>query len=324
MSIQNTSQTITENLQLRNKIVSCLKVDKNIHYPSKLFPKMKSLMLVDSIENSLLKDISTNAELRDFLCVNIQDIGHELSHRHRKFVSSKNTEESIFMFRNFGFANDDTIKNNDEEYYNYLKDLTINFGSRIDFLANKKILDLNKDKIRDFEINLLNPFLYLLKSIGINQKVLNKKFIEIDSSPRKIQDLIFAWQNKTIFERVIAKLIESKLKCKVHCSKYIVINNQDPFSFSLEFDNIFVWNNRICFVELKNGLIRRNEVFQFLGKIRAVESYYSFKANKIAVIGTRQKEEIFDELEEKMLNFKIFDVDDYQNDFQEFFNFIQN
>lgn len=323
MSIQNISPII-ENLQLRNKTLSCLKVDKNIRYPSKLFPKMNSLMLVDSIEENLLNDISKNKELRDFLCVNIQGIGQELSSKHKKFIQSKNAEGSIFTFRNFGFVNDCSIKSNDEDYYNYLKDLTISFGSSIDFLGNKKILDLNKDKIKGFETNILTPFSHLLKSIGVDKNPLNEECIEIDSTPRKIQDLIFAWQNKTIFERIIAKLIENELKCRVYCSKYIVINQQNPFEFSLEFDNIFVWNNRICFVELKNGLINRNDVFQFLGKVRAVESYYRFKANKIAVIGTRPKEEIFNELEEKMLHFKVFDIDDYHNDLEKFFEFIKS
>lgn len=324
MSIQNISQTIIKNLQLRNRVISCLDINKNIRYPFAIFPKINSLRLIDKIESKLLKDIFRNKELKDFLCVNIQDIGQELYEKHKKFVESKNYDDSIFMFRNFGFVNDDSIKNNDEEYYNYLKDLTNCFGSRIDFLGNKKILNLSKDKIRGFENNLLNPFVHLLNSININPKVSNKECFEIDTSNSNIQNLIMAWQNKTIFERIIAKIIENKLKCKVYCSKYIVINQKNPLEYSLEFDNIFVWNNRICFIELKNGLIRRNEVFQFLGKVRAVENYYGFKINKIAVIGTRVKEEIFSELEEKMPNFKVFDVEDYQNDFENFFEFIQN
>lgn len=324
MFTQNTSQTITQNLQLRDKIVSCLKIDKNIIYPQKLFPKIRSLLLVDNIENCLLKDIHLNKELKDFLCVNIQDIGDNLYRRYPKFISSKDVNESIFAFKSFGFVNDDSIKKNDEEGYNYLKDLTNEFGSKIDFLGKKKIQDLNNDKIKNFEINLLKPFLHLLNSINITPKVSNKEYFEINTTSPNIQNLIMAWQNKTIFERIIAKLIENKLKCKVNCSKYIIINNDNPFEYSLEFDNIFVWNNRICFVELKNGLIGRNEVFQFLGKVHAVENYYGFKVNKIAVIGTRQKEDIFNELETKMLNFKLFDISDYQNDFEDFFKFIQN
>src|SRR3989344_1430471 len=174
MFIQNTSPPITENLQLHNKVLSCLKIDKVINYPPKLFPKMSSLILVDEIENALLKDICSNRELRDFLCINIQEIGDNLCKRYTKFVSSKDTKESIFAFKNFGFLNDDSIKSKDEEYYNYLKDLTIDFASKIDFLGKKKILDLNNSKVRGFEDNLLNPFLHLLKSINITPRVANK------------------------------------------------------------------------------------------------------------------------------------------------------
>jgi len=323
MFIQNTSPPITENLQLHNKVLSCLKIDKVINYPPKLFPKMSSLILVDEIENALLKDICSNRELRDFLCINIQEIGDNLCKRYTKFVSSKDTKESIFAFKNFGFLNDDSIKSKDEEYYNYLKDLTIDFASKIDFLGKKKILDLNNSKVRGFEDNLLNPFLHLLKSINITPRVANKACFELETKSPHIQNLIMAWQNKTIFERIIAKLIEDKLKCKVYCSKYIVINQNNPLEYSLEFDNIFVWNNKICFIELKNGSIGRNEVFQFLGKVRAVEDYYGFKVDKIAIIGTRPKETIFDELEEKISSFKVFDIEDYQEDFEKFFEFIQ-
>ena len=136
------------------------------------------------------------------------------------------------MFKKFGFVNDDSIKNNDEDYYNYLKDLTLDFASKIEFLGKKRILDLNKYKVRNFETNLLKPFLHLLNSIGINPKTTNMESLEINSQNPNIQNLIMAWQNKTIFERIIAKLIENKLKCQVHCSKFIVINSNDPLVHS--------------------------------------------------------------------------------------------
>ena len=77
-------------------------------------------------------------------------------------------------------------------------------------------------------------------------------------------------------------------------------------------------------MELKNGLIKRNDVFEFLGKVRAVEEYYKLKVNKIAVIGTRTKDEIFNELEAKVTNFKVFDIDDYHNNLERFFEFIKS
>jgi len=323
MFIQNTSQATIENLQLRDRNLSCLKISKNINYPSNLFPKIKSILLVDQIEDKLLKNINKNRELRDFLCVNIQDIGQELSKKYRKFIELKNTEGSVFVFRNFGFMNGNSIKNNDEDYYNYLKDLTLQFGLKLGFLKDKNIIGFNDDKIKGFENNLLNPFSQLLKSVGSNRQVSSKELMEVDASPKDIQNLLMAWQNKTIFERVIAKLIENELRCNVHCSKHVIINSKDPFRYSLEFDNIFVWNNRICFVELKNGSINRNDVFQFLGKVRAVENYYGFRVNKIAVIGTKPKENIFEELETKMPTFKIFDIEDYRDNFKRFFQFIK-
>jgi len=312
-------------LQLRDKIISCLDINQNLFYPPAIYPKILSLRLINKIETHLLKNICTDKELRDFLCVNIQAIGDELhKKRYFKFIESKNQEESIFVFKKFGFVNDDSMKKNEEEYYNYLKDLTLDFASKIDFLGNKKILDLNKNMVRNFEVNLLNPFLHLLRSINLNPKSLNKDLFEIDAKSPDVQNLIMAWQNKTIFERVIARLINNKLKCEVYCSKFIVINNNDPLAHSLEFDNIFVWNNRICFIELKNGLIKRNDVFTFLGKVRAVEEYYKLKVNKIAVIGTRTKDETFDELESKVTNFKVFDIDDYYNNLERFFEFIKS
>ena len=57
--------------------------------------------------------------------------------------------------------------------------------------------------------------------------------------------------------------------------------------------------------------------------MRTVEDYYGFKVNRVAVIGTRQKEEIFNELELKNSHFGVFDIMDYRDDFKRFFEFIK-
>lgn len=314
--------TITENLQLLDKNLSCLKIDSKIRYLPQIYPKINSIILVNKIETLLLNDLLNNKNLIDFLCVNIQEIARQMSPKYRKFIKSQNEDESVFLFRKFGFINDSSFKKDDDEIYYYLKNLTNNFATQIEWLSSKKIIDFSKDKVQGFESYILNPFLHLLRSSGINKLSFNKEAIYFDLEDRHVQNLFSAWQNKTIFERIVAKIIEEKLKCKVYCSKFIVINSNDPLNYSLEFDNIFVHNNKICFIELKNGEIRRNDVFEFLGKVKAVESYYNFKVDKIAVIGTKQKEPIFDELENKMQNFKVFDIANYRNNFEPFFSFI--
>jgi len=315
--------TIIENLQLRDKQVYCLKVDGSLIHIPNIGPKIRSLLLVDKIESVLLKDISTNRNLRDFLSVDIQDIGRQLCEKHKKFISPINYDNSIFLFKCFGFVNSDSLKNKDEPYYHYLKDLTDLFACKIEWLRGKNIIDLSKNKINGFNTYLSNNLTILLKSAGIAKTQITNDEFYFDSQDALIQDVLSAWQNKTIFERLIAKLIETELKCRVFCSKLIVINISNLEKFSLEFDIIFVFGNKICFVELKNGEVRRNDVFEFLGKVRTVEDYYGFKVNRVAVIGTRQKEEIFNELELKNSHFGVFDIMDYRDDFKRFFEFIK-
>ncbi|MEK6811501.1 MAG: hypothetical protein AABX96_03260 [Nanoarchaeota archaeon] len=313
--------TIIEHLQLRNKQVLCLKVDDSLIHLPNIGSKVRSLILIDKIEGVLLKEISTNRNLRDFLSVDIQDIGRQLYEKHRKFIASPN--DNIFFFKNFGFVNIDSLKNQDESYYHYLSDLTSFFASSIEWLRGNNIINLSKNKINGFYNYLLNPLIILLKSVGVIKSQISNDEIYFDSKDKLTQDVLSAWQNKTIFERLIAKLIENELKCKTYCSKYVIINSIEPEKFSLEFDIIFVFGNKICFVELKNGEIRRNDVFEFLGKIRAVEEYYGFKVNRVAIIGTKQKEEIFNELELKNPHFRIFDIIDYRDDLKRFFSFIK-
>lgn len=283
---------------------------------------------MDGIEHSLLPRAISDVPIRDFLCVNIQQIGKELHEKYHRFIQSQksqNNEDAMYFFRKLGFLNTDIPKNHDETYYHYLRDVTRLFATQIEFLRKRKMIDYSSDNIQGFETYIKKPFIFLLQSAGVDFKKisLDKDSAYLDTTEKSIQNVLLAWQNKTIFERLIARVIGNELNVPVHCSKYIVVNSSDPLKYSLEFDNIFVFNNKICFVELKNGEIGRNKVFEFIGKAQAVEKYYNFRIDKLVIIGTRYKEPLFDEVEYKMPELGIFDVEDYRTNLSRFFAFIK-
>ncbi len=320
MFILSTWVMTIQNLQLSNKNILVLKIDKSIQYPPAIWSKIRSLLLVNKIENNFIVKAIQDKNLRDFLSVNIQGVGEILYKKHKKYVGSQDYEETIYLFRKFGFLNDGDLKE-DEEALTFLVDLTSEFSSKLGFLKNQSLTKFSSNKIKNFDEYLGIPFKTLLKDGGFESES-KLEYFDIKDNNRNLQNLFLAWQDKSIFERIISKIIENKLKCKVYCSPYVVIDESDPLKHSLEFDNIFVFNNKICFLELKNGNITRNKVFEFLGKIKTVEKKYDIKVDKIAVLGTGTKDPFFDNLiEYKELG--IFGIDDYRNDFKEFFSFLK-
>jgi len=301
-----------------NKNISILKIDKSIKYPPAIWSKVRSLLLVNRLENNLIKKAIDDKNLRDFLFVNIQGVGEILYNKYKRYIGSQNYEETVYLFRKFGFLDSGDVKE-DEELLTFLSDLTNEFANKLGFLKNQSLTKFSSNKIKNFDEYLRLPFKILLKESGFEVES-NLDYFDINDW--NLQNLFLAWQDKTIFERVISKIIETKFKCKVYCSPYVVIDESDPLKHSLEFDNIFTFDNKICFLELKNGNITRNKVFEFLGKVKIVEEKYNLKVDKIAILGTGTKDPFFNNLIEcKELG--IFDIDDYRNDFKRFFNFLK-
>jgi len=320
MFILSTWVMIVQNLQLLNKNISVLKIDKSIKYPPAIWSKIRSLLLVDKIENNFITKAVQDKNLRDFISVNIQGVGEGLYKKHKRYMGSQDYEETFYLFRKFGFLSDGDIKG-DEEALTFLVDLTNEFSFKLGFLKNQSLTKFSSSKIKNFNEYLGIPLKTFLKDSGFESES-KLEFFDIKDNNWNLQNLFLAWQDKSIFERMISKIIEDQLKCKVYCSPYVVVDEYNPLKHSLEFDNIFISNNKICFLELKNGNITRNKVFEFLGKVKTVEKKYNIKVDKIAVLGTGTKDPFFDNLTEyKELG--IFGIDDYRNDFKEFFNFLK-
>ena len=200
-------------------------------------------------------------------------------------------------------------------------------------LINKIENDLSyiKDDV-NLKNDIIEPLIKIFDILDIDY-VYNKKNNYLWTNSSRFKDLQYLWFNGIIFERYIEEIIR-KYDFEVAKSSIICFNPKNNYYIknlkgnsqekilvkgTFEVDIIAKTSNKIIIVECKNGPVRQNQFFKFLGKIKVFKEVYKIDDKKIIpIIISNYKFPDYLNTKELNINCKIFHKGDFKQNYRLF------